>query len=191
MDLTKISPYYEQQKNEKCHHVERYGSRMGTKCDNKCSSLFCETHQEYNIDENTALNFLQTLSSNPALLHELLDKVVFLSTHHLFEDCEDDGCENCYSDDMDDGCKEELLDTLFEIQKASQKLTSTTSTYTEIPAIKVVPYGDNFREIKYGFIIKQSEESLHLLVSETEELLGRKLTDAERKTATSMGIVIN
>ena len=115
MELSEVSSFYSQLENGKCHFVEKYGPRMGTKCNVESSSLFCEKHQEYGVDENKAFGFLQTLASNPEFLNGLLDSALFLSTHHLFEDCEDDECENCFSEDTKFSYREKLLNTIFEI----------------------------------------------------------------------------
>ena len=282
LNLSQVSKYYSQQKNGKCKFVQKYGPKMGMTCSNITDSLFCDEHMRYGADEDKAVNFLQTLTTDPSMLNELLEIALFFKTHHSVEDCERGECENCYSDDIEFDFKEKLYNVVssfyFPNLRAMPSIPNSPMnpsipnsptnpsipnsptnpsipnspmmpsinlpTNPSIPTLPMMPsipnspmipsidlpmipsidlpmipsidlpmipsidlpmmpsiptvyptelnvvqFGNYFRDINYGFVLKQEMNgAVTLLLDETEKSLKRKLTDIELKCALSMGI---
>lgn len=161
MNLSEVQSFYSKQKDGQCKFFEKRGARMGSKCANPTESLFCNEHQKYGVDGDKAVNFLQTLASNPEMLDKLLDSALFLYTHHLCDECDDDGCDECISEDTEDDFEHKVLyavaDVLFandgptvspqEIPVANVHQTSNvlTTEVLSVPNLPQIPTGSPSR----------------------------------------------
>ena len=186
LNLSEVIAFYESQTVGKCNFVAKSGSHMGMTCPNKTNSLFCEKHEDLGVDKNKAIEFLQQLVKNPEKLNEILEDSLFLSVNHLDENCEDEGCDNCYNEDAEFEYKDSIFDSIMSIVENLPSIPTSnlpsiptsnlpslpktnlpslpTSNLPSLPTsnlpqleLQVTVYqGNLFREVSSGYILKQN-----------------------------------
>ena len=183
LNLSQVTSFYDGQKNGKCHFMQGHGSHMGMQCNNETDSLFCTQHQKYAVEKTTAINFLEFLTKNPSMLDNVLKNAVYLSSRHLYEDCNEEECDDCYSEDLEFHLMETLKDDIISMIPSSvptipsnvpmlpsvsvpnvpmlpsvsvpfaPMMPSTPDVPSDSREIQVVSHGNFFREITHGYIL--------------------------------------
>lgn len=135
LNLSQVTSFYDGQKNGKCHFIQGHGSRMGMQCNNETDLLFCFEHKKYGVEGTTAINFLEFLTKNPSTLDNVLKNAVYLSSRHLYENCVEGECDNCYSEDLEFNLMETLKDDIISMIPSS--VPTIFSSVPVLPSVSV------------------------------------------------------
>ena len=115
MDLTKLQEYFTSLKHEKFDLENSLNSKIGF------AKIRIESRLKIVSDkiklEEYAYGFIDQAATDPEKFVNFIYYGAFFSIKHDVRDCEQDECENCYSEDTEFEAKENLINATKELLK--------------------------------------------------------------------------